>query len=283
MRGWLFVALASTPAHAGASCPDAAMVLADLSLTEDPTLTAVAQGYADSSAATAKNGNLVTLNGYRDYAAVLAALQNYNLGERYPDTVGFGCREVGAELSLYFVKPSNPIRIMVATPAASGDLKAEMLAVHNRLRCQHGAPPLVWSDEVAAYAQAWAEGDGPVSGQHSDAFNSPIGPLGENMASGDFRDYAEVVEMWYSEVQWYDFENPGTKPTVAGKPVGHFTAMIWSDAKVLGCGQSGKKFSCNYWNGETKKTCSSVNITSDGRNNCYATRVLPVDPEAVCP
>lgn len=266
-----------------AACPDSETLLRDLGLAANADLSRDAQSMADSSAERVSNGSLLTLSGQRDDAAVLKTLKDYDLTSRFPDGVGLGCRAEGDALYLYFVKPRPQTRtVVVEVPPVSGDLKAEMLAAHNRLRCQHGAPPLQWRDDVAAYARAWAEGGGPERGQHSDAFNSPIGPMGENMAAGDFRSYGEMVEMWYAEVAFYDFENPGNKPTVAGEPVGHFTALIWTDAKYLGCGQDGKRFSCNYWNGDTRKTCSSVNITSDGENNCYATRVPPLVPEASC-
>lgn len=102
------------------------------------------------------------------------------------------------------------------------------------------------------------------------------------MARGDFRSYAEIAQLWYDEVAFYDFENPGTTPTVAGEAVGHFAAMIGADARDLGCGQDGKTFVCSYWDGGKEKSCSTVNITSNGRENCYATRVPPPDPDAVC-
>src|SRR3954471_23211352 len=41
--------------------------------------------------------------------------------------------------------------------AQGGDLANSILAIHNHERAAVGVPPLVWSDELAAGAQTWAE------------------------------------------------------------------------------------------------------------------------------
>jgi trans-aconitate methyltransferase len=49
---------------------------------------------------------------------------------------------------------------------------------------------------------------------------------------------------WYSEVQFYDFENPANKP--ADEMIGHFTQMVWKDTCKIGCGWSGNYMVCRY-------------------------------------
>ncbi|MCG8420439.1 MAG: CAP domain-containing protein [Proteobacteria bacterium] len=122
------------------------------------------------------------------------------------------------------VQPGQP-----AQSRPAGRL-AGILAAHNRHRAQHCAPPLVWSEAVAAAAQRWANTlrDNQCAFEHDT--NSPYG---ENLAYfaplGSSR--AERVEAgWYDEVRSYDFSRPG----FAFK-TGHFTQIVWLGTTELGC------------------------------------------------
>ena len=160
-----------------------------------------------------------------------------------------------------------------ATPAAPVPtaFAESMLAAHNRARCLHGVPPLAWSDDVAAYAQTWV--NGLSSMQHSDSYQAPIGPLGENLyATNGPVNAADVVALWYSEGAQYrygdDFQ-PGS---------GHFTAMIWRDARVLGCGVHDGIVSCNYGSGTKTLDCATPNL-----GGCFAAEVPRPVVGASCP
>merc|ERR1719399_450948 len=92
---------------------------------------------------------------------------------------------------------------------------------------------------MAKSAQAWA--DKKVY-KHSDSYKlpSPAGPAGENIAIGQHSREA-ATKAWYSEVKdCIKFPGCAGKNGKGknGKPVGHFTAMIWKGVKEIGCGQS---------------------------------------------
>jgi pathogenesis-related protein 1 len=128
-------------------------------------------------------------------------------------------------------------------PARLGGDAGAYVAEHDRYRAAHCAPPLEWSDELAASAQKWADTlkkrNCPL--EHSDA------PYGENLAAATpgTLSPADVVEMWYREVDEYDFR----KPSFSGA-TGHFTQVVWADSRRLGCGVSAcdhlEIFVCQY-------------------------------------
>ena len=109
---------------------------------------------------------------------------------------------------------------------ASGATPAEIqewLQVHNQYRSLHGVPPVTWSATVAASAQAWA--DTCPSGHSSSGY-------GENMAWATYiMSPKDVVDYWYSEEPFYDYNNPGWDPKY-----GHFTQVVWKSTIEIGCG-----------------------------------------------
>ena len=106
----------------------------------------------------------------------------------------------------------------------------EILAAHNRLRADHCAPPLTWSDELQETAQGWAD----TMARHCTLEHSDH-PHGENLYMGSIgvRTPAGVAEQWHSEVSDYDFRRGGFS-----MQTGHFTQLVWSGTRALGCGQS---------------------------------------------
>ncbi len=123
--------------------------------------------------------------------------------------------------------------------------KQKIVAAHNVVRAKHCAPPLVWSDKIAAVAQKWAAAlrDDQCSFEHN-----PSGRYGENLA---FFSPAEtgtaeaVVRSWYKEVDQYDFRAPGFSAST-----GHFSQLVWVETTLLGCGvamcRGGILWVCNY-------------------------------------
>src|SRR4028119_2100846 len=108
---------------------------------------------------------------------------------------------------------------------------AGFLFGHNRVREEHGAPPLVWSAEVARRAQRWADAlaTNGCRFEHSGAY-------GENMArgiAGVHDDPEEIVDLWYREISVYDFAREDF-----ARSTGHFTQMVWLTSQRLGCGTS---------------------------------------------
>ncbi|ODV58808.1 CAP domain-containing protein, partial [Ascoidea rubescens DSM 1968] len=120
---------------------------------------------------------------------------------------------------------------------------SELLNNHNAKRALHGVSDLVWDEEVYQYAKSFADAyscpaDGMLS--HSD------GSYGENLAAG-FSSAASVVDAWYEEIQYYNFNNPGFSMAT-----GHFTQLVWASTDKLGCAYKdcntiyGRYVVCNY-------------------------------------
>jgi hypothetical protein len=107
--------------------------------------------------------------------------------------------------------------------AEATSAQQEFVALHNAKRARHCAPPVAWSPQLAAAAQAYARQCkiGVHDGQR--------GNQGENLAAG-FATPAAVVDAWYNEVSGYDYNRPGFS-----LPTGHFTQVVWRSTTQIGC------------------------------------------------
>jgi uncharacterized protein YkwD len=114
---------------------------------------------------------------------------------------------------------------------------------HNAVRKKVGAPPLRWSRPLARHAHSWAQRlaakDCALQHRRTDAY-------GENLfwSSGPV-EAKEVVAEWASEAANYDRRTHRCK----GK-CGHYTQVVWSDTRSLGCGMAtcgtAEVWVCNY-------------------------------------
>ena len=127
-----------------------------------------------------------------------------------------------------------------------------MTKAHNDLRKKYGSPALKYSKHLENAARTWADklqadGCGMV---HS---LGKVGETGENLfwasavksanakdAKGNWIWHSrlkkvkeqEVVQAWYDEVQWYDYEENSCEE---GQMCGHYTQVIWNTTTELGC------------------------------------------------
>ena len=118
-----------------------------------------------------------------------------------------------------------------------------MLDAHNAVCARAGVPPLVWSDQLAAVAQGWAN--------HLIATNafshSPNNRFGENlyMITGWTASPANVVGMWADEARGYDIRSN----TCSGV-CGHYTQIVWRETRAVGCAVVANPYRevwvCNY-------------------------------------
>ncbi len=119
-----------------------------------------------------------------------------------------------------------------------------MTAAHNAARASVNPPastpipPLVWSGEVAAVAQAYAE---------KCVFEHSQSPYGENLyASSGSSTPADVVTSWVSEAADYDYASNNCSGIC-----GHYTQVVWADTTKLGCGMAncttGSPFGSGSW------------------------------------
>ncbi len=103
----------------------------------------------------------------------------------------------------------------------------EMLDAHNVVRQNVSPAPstpipdLVWDDELAASAQAWAD---RCKFEHS-------GP-GENLfaSSGSGTAPQQVVDSWAGEAASYTYDNNSCSGVC-----GHYTQLVWRDTVHIGC------------------------------------------------
>lgn len=142
---------------------------------------------------------------------------------------------------------SVPMASASASPSASGDKappeRQAILDAHNRVRAQHCADPLVWSDTVARAAQSWADhlAARGCQLQHSET------QYGENISGGTASTQTPegVVSLWYREKDAYDFRTGGFSMRT-----GHFTQLVWRGSRRLGCGTAScgdlRVWVCNY-------------------------------------
>lgn len=114
-----------------------------------------------------------------------------------------------------------------ATSSSSGssDFASQILEAHNNKRSLHkDTPSLSWSDELASYAQDYAD-----KYDCSGTLTHSGGKYGENLAVG--YDATGSVDAWYNEIDSYDYSNP-----TFSSSTGHFTQVVWKSSTELGCG-----------------------------------------------
>jgi pathogenesis-related protein 1 len=130
-----------------------------------------------------------------------------------------------------------------------GELKARFTASHNDIRKRYGLAPLVWDDQIAAYAQKWAN--------HLKAHNRCLMQHRKNAGILDGRNYGEnlawnwistpvpagfytkspewAVLGWSEECKDYHYEDASCTPN---EQCGHFTQVVWQDSAKFGCGMA---------------------------------------------
>merc|ERR1711998_679411 len=94
---------------------------------------------------------------------------------------------------------------------------------------------------------------------------------GENLAAG-YPTIAQAVKGWYNEVHDCNWSG-GCQKSTNGKPVGHFTALVWKGAKEFGCG-----ISPNGWRGYPLYVCNyrgdkAMNCNTPNMGGCYTKNV----------
>ncbi|XP_068322108.1 pathogenesis-related protein 1-like [Pyrus communis] len=133
--------------------------------------------------------------------------------------------------------------LLCSVVSQSSDIQ-NYLNSHNAARAAVGVVSLTWDDNVAAYAQNYANQHvGDCNLVHSG------GPYGENLAmsTGDMSGTA-AVDLWVAEKADYSYES---NSCADGKLCGHYTQVVWRNSARVGCAKvrcsSGGTFIvCNY-------------------------------------
>ena len=163
-----------------------------------------------------------------------------------------------------------PLLVVPSLGQLSEDEKKQLLDMHNDDRrnvanCATGVEScpsaanmklMVWDNDVAATAQAYADSCPSGHGNREDRNNA-----GENLAWGwPSRSVESSMTGWVeNEVKFYTFSplnSPGE--CAAGEQCGHYTQAVWADSYRLGCG---------------KRRCS--NVMGRGSGDAYVCHYLP--------
>jgi hypothetical protein len=120
-------------------------------------------------------------------------------------------------------------------PSWRTDILREQNAVRARVSPAPVQPlrPLIWSDELEAAAQAWA--DGCPGARHS---LGAVGPWSENLYFDTIRfpTSPPAAEAWAAEAPDYVYDTNRCAP---GKVCGHYTQEVWRDTVRVGCAMKG--------------------------------------------
>lgn len=140
---------------------------------------------------------------------------------------------------------------------------AESVAAHNIVRTAHGLNPLRWSDDLAAYAQEWANqlaNTNNCNMRHRPTHGRFKQEHGENLWWASPRVWSDgvtevqnitigrVVKDWADEKPFYNYKTNGCK---AGEQCGHYTQIVWRETTHVGCayqqcGDKSQLWVCNY-------------------------------------
>lgn len=74
----------------------------------------------------------------------------------------------------------------------------------------------------------------PCSGVLLHSSSKARGNKGENIALATNASPAKLVDLWYNQVQYYDW-NDVTGISHNGHDVGHFTQVVWASSSTVGC------------------------------------------------
>ena len=147
--------------------------------------------------------------------------------------------------------------------AAEQEAVAGMTQAHNMVRSELGLPDVVWSDDLAEYAQEWARylaGRNGCGMRHRPVQGRNASRYGENLywASAVRLPHGarkrqnvsprQVVGSWVSEQSDYDHARNRCR---WGKSCGHYTQVAWKATRRIGCGMAAcpdlsQVWVCNY-------------------------------------
>lgn len=134
----------------------------------------------------------------------------------------------------FVIAQNQPNGSKISTADASS-----MLAHHNKVRKEVGVGPLKWNNEIAAYAQRWADylaKSKRCDIRHRKPKEKEGEYFGENIFWGKSATEIKIVEAsysWYAEKKEYQFSRFGDE---RGAVIGHYTQMVWRNTTEMGAG-----------------------------------------------
>lgn len=129
--------------------------------------------------------------------------------------------------------------------------QTEVLRAHNVERQLVDEPPLAWSPELAASAQAWASRLAAANTLVHDSQRT----YGENLWTNraGMRTVGSMIGGWSVEKAYFipGAAHPNTSRTGDWHSVGHYQQMVWSSTKAVGCAVARSATNdflvCRYW------------------------------------
>ncbi|RZR80202.1 hypothetical protein BHM03_00006150 [Ensete ventricosum] len=124
------------------------------------------------------------------------------------------------------------LALAMACTSVTQNTPRDAVDAHNAARAAVGVGPVSWDDNIASYAQKYA--DKRVADcqlVHSG------GPYGENLFWGTGRDFTltDAVNAWIEEKQYYDYEN---NSCADGQVCGHYKQVVWQTTTAIGCART---------------------------------------------
>ena len=109
----------------------------------------------------------------------------------------------------------------------------ELVARHNELRKKHAASSLTVLKELTTLCQKAVDNCKKIGGlQHGYLAMDDGTWVGQNLFLSSWAPSGtEVTDNWYSEIEYYDFDNVDKGTIMAG----HFTQVVWKSSKQIGC------------------------------------------------
>jgi len=143
-----------------------------------------------------------------------------------------------------FIKVFILIFCFVAISSANSSAFAVSLVnLHNNARAVYRIPKLTWSNTLAATSQIYAN---KLARTNSNLIHSKNRVLtGENLAYGTKGAFTptKLFNLWLAEKKYFirGRKFPNVSTTGSYKSVGHYTQIIWSTTKKVGCGMANSK------------------------------------------
>ncbi|KAF7692002.1 hypothetical protein HF521_010969 [Silurus meridionalis] len=161
----------------------------------------------------------------------------------------------------------------------------EIVNIHNMFRRQVDPPAsnmlmMSWSSEVAAIAQKWAD---TCSMEHGPPSSRMLGSyeMGENLLEGSpVISWTDVITEWHSEVANYNYSSGSGN----GKPIGHYTQVVWFGSYQVGCGVAKCGGAYFYDCHQSMHLCQHYSNCKELKENapCYPDLKLYCEAECFC-
>jgi len=155
-----------------------------------------------------------------------------------------------AELDRSMMQTINDVKYVNRRPkftaVVDANFQRQCLEAHNIVRQTYGSPTLVWSQELADLAKAWAL---KLAERGRGIIYPELSGIGENIllvtytTSDHLTTGSELTSIWASEAEHFYFDNPRWTMKTS-----HFTQLLWRSSIEMGVAR--------FWN--TTQNCLAI-------------------------